>query len=203
MRGGGAQNCFVRPLALGLDAEMSADFFKGDLDLPATDEPGEDVARISVEVGRQEGLRVEFAGRIADQEPTDRHRIDAAAIPQRGSGSDLDKAVGPAVPQANAAALPRQPAIRKDGGELFVRFAFLGRSPPTLVLWWRDVEQLGIHAQAGDDADVATNCIEELYRCERTVGDQDNIASGEPATDLQGRLAGPVEQGLGRPPVAD
>src|SRR5215831_15523777 len=74
-----------------------------------------------------------------------------------------------------------QGSLRSVRTALFERLAFLGRSPPTLVLWWRHVEQLGIHAQAGDDADVATNCIEEFYRCERTVGDQDNIASGEPA----------------------
>jgi hypothetical protein len=41
---GGAQDRLVGPLALGLDAEMGADFLGGDLDLPTADESGEDVA---------------------------------------------------------------------------------------------------------------------------------------------------------------
>jgi hypothetical protein len=94
----GPKNCLVGPLALGFDAEMGADFLEGDLDLPAADEPVEDVARISVAVGCQEGLRVEFAGGIADEKPADRHWRHAAMIPQRSAGCDLDDAVGSAVP---------------------------------------------------------------------------------------------------------
>ena len=44
-----------------------------DLDLPAADEPGEDVAWMGVEIGRQEGLRFELPRGIADEEPADRH----------------------------------------------------------------------------------------------------------------------------------
>ena len=50
------------------------------------------------EVGCQEGLRFELAGWIADQEPADRHRRHAAAIPQCGARCDLDDAIGSAVP---------------------------------------------------------------------------------------------------------
>ena len=57
----GAEDRLVGPLTLGLYAEMSADFLEGDLDLPATDEPGEDVTGTRVDIGGEEGLRVEFA----------------------------------------------------------------------------------------------------------------------------------------------
>jgi len=36
-------------LALGFDAEVSVGFLEHDFDLPATDEPGEDVARMSTQ----------------------------------------------------------------------------------------------------------------------------------------------------------
>jgi len=47
---------------------MSAGFLEGDFDLPATDEPGEDIARTDVEIGSQEGLRLEFAFGIANEQ---------------------------------------------------------------------------------------------------------------------------------------
>ena len=51
---GGAQDGVVGPLTLGLDAEVSADLRKGDLDLPAADEPSKNVMAMSNKVGRQE-----------------------------------------------------------------------------------------------------------------------------------------------------
>src|SRR6266436_2518572 len=57
----GAKDRLVGPLALGFDAEMSAHFLEGDFDLPETDEPREYVTRMSVEIGCQECLRIEFA----------------------------------------------------------------------------------------------------------------------------------------------
>ena len=80
-----AKDRLVGPLTLGLYAEMSANFRECYFDLPATDEPGEDVAGTSVEVGGEEGLRFELAFGIADEKPTDRHRGHGAAIPQRGA----------------------------------------------------------------------------------------------------------------------
>src|SRR5215472_4427982 len=104
---GGAPDGVVGPLTLGLDAEMSADLLKGDLDLPAADEPGKNVVGMRIEVGGQERLRGEFAARIADEKPADRNWRNAAAIPQRGAGCELDDAIGPPVPQADPVALLR------------------------------------------------------------------------------------------------
>ena len=66
-RRGGAQNGEVGPLALSFDAEMSAGVLEGDLKLPAGDKPLEDIDGSGVEIGTEEGLRHEFAERIADQ----------------------------------------------------------------------------------------------------------------------------------------
>src|ERR1700758_3987054 len=102
---------------------MSADFLEGDFDLPAPDEPSDDIAGIDAGVGGKEGLRLEFGGRIADQEPADGHWLDAAAITPRGAAGDLDGGVGPAIPLTDATALPRDPAILDDGGELLLWFS--------------------------------------------------------------------------------
>jgi hypothetical protein len=54
----GAQDCFVGPLPLGFDSQMSADLFECDIDLPATDEPSNDVTGTGIEIGGEEGLSV-------------------------------------------------------------------------------------------------------------------------------------------------
>src|SRR6195256_586493 len=164
---------------------MSSHFCKCDLDLPATDEPNENVARTSVEVGGEESLRFELAFGIADEKPADRHRRDAGAIPHGGAGGDFDKAIGSAVPETDAVALPRNFAILDDGGQLLQRFT-LDRSPAAAfaLLRWK-VEQVGIETQARDDTDIVANRGEEFDGCERAVTDQDNIAIGKPAMDLQ------------------
>jgi hypothetical protein len=48
----------------------------------------------------------------------------------------------------------------------------------------REVEQVGIEAQAGDDTDMAANFGKEFDGCKRAIGNQDNIAIREPAVDL-------------------
>src|ERR1700689_442195 len=59
----------VADAAGGVSANLGKRYF----DLPATDEPGEDVSWISIEIGCQERLRLEFALGFADEKPTDRH----------------------------------------------------------------------------------------------------------------------------------
>jgi hypothetical protein len=149
-----------------------------------------------VEVGRQKRLRGEFAARIADEKPADRNWRNAAAIPQRGAGCDLDDAIGAAVPQADPVALPDDFAILEDGGKLFVGLASDRRAAAPFALGWREMEQIGIEAQAGDDADMVADGGKEFDGREGAVGDQDNGSIGQPAVDLQRGLASPVEQGF-------
>src|ERR1700681_2745460 len=116
---------------------MGAGFLEGDFDLPATDEPGEHIARTGVEIGSQEGLRVEFAFGIANEQPADRHRRRAAAIPDGGAAGDFDEAVGSAVPETDAVALPGDFGIVEDGGELFQALAFDRRAATAVSLFRR------------------------------------------------------------------
>src|ERR1700687_2184846 len=126
---------------------MSANFRECYFDLPATDEPGEDVAGTSVEVGGEEGLRFELAFGIADEKPTDRHRGHAAAIPHRGATGDIDGAVGSAVPETDAVALPGDFAILNEGGQLFVGLAFDRRSAAAFGLLRRGGGTTGVGGQ--------------------------------------------------------
>src|SRR3974377_1329575 len=193
----GTQDRLVGPLTLGFDAEMGADFLEGDFDLPAAHEPGENVARTGVEIGGEEGLRFEFTFGIAHEQPADRHRRHAAAIPDRGAAGDLDEAIGSSVPQTDAAALPADVAVLEDGGELFQALAFDRRPATAFMLLRRKGEQVGIEAQPCDDTNMVAHRGEEFDGRERAVGDQADVAVGEPAVDLQGSLPGPIEQRLG------
>src|ERR1700683_5623833 len=68
-RRGGAPDPEVAPLPLGFDAEMGTDFLEGHFQLPTRDEPLKDVDGSRIEAGAEEGLRRQFADRIADGHP--------------------------------------------------------------------------------------------------------------------------------------
>ena len=64
---GGAQNCEIGPLPLGLDAEVTANLGQSDLDPPAPDEPAQDLRGFGLEVGAQEGSLPPSASRTSTQ----------------------------------------------------------------------------------------------------------------------------------------
>jgi hypothetical protein len=95
-------------------------------------------------------------------------------------------------------ALPGEFGIFEDGGELFQGLASDRAAAGTFAFWRRDIEQVGIEPQTGDDTDMAADGREKVDRRERTVGDQHDVAIGKPAVNLEGGLPGPIEQLLGR-----
>ncbi len=70
--GGGARDSLIGPLALGLDAEVAADFGEGDLGAPAANEPAQDIEWICREIGAQKGLWAELILAVAHQHVADR-----------------------------------------------------------------------------------------------------------------------------------
>ena len=78
---------------------------------------GLNVSGASIEVGGEESLRLEFACRIANEKPTDWHWRHSAAIPDGGAAGDFDEAVGSAVPETDAVALPGYLGILEDGAQ--------------------------------------------------------------------------------------
>jgi hypothetical protein len=85
----------------------------------------------------------------------------------------------------------------EEGGEFFLGLALDRRSASAFAHLRREVEQVGIEAQARDDTNMVADGGEEFDGRKRAVGDQNNIAIGKPAVDLQGGLTGPIEQRLG------
>ncbi len=94
-----------RPLPLCLDAEMTTDLGEGDLDRPAPDEPAENVERIGREIGAQEGLRFEFAERIAHQDVADGNTT-ARMVSQSSAGNNLHHPFAVAVPSRHQQRAP-------------------------------------------------------------------------------------------------
>src|ERR1700730_6307042 len=113
----GAHDREVGPLALGFDAKMVAAFLERDLELPARDEPLEDIDRSGSEIGAEEGLRCKLAARIAGQHPSDGHGGEAAVVPDRGAGGDLDETIGAAVPESDGVTLPDGIGVLQDLAE--------------------------------------------------------------------------------------
>ena len=67
----GTSNRLVRPLALGFNAQMSTNFFKGDFKLPALHKPFSNLEGSISQGCTQYGDRVVFAERVADQHPSE------------------------------------------------------------------------------------------------------------------------------------
>ena len=108
----------LRPLALGLDAEVAADLFLGHFHLPAQHEPAQDLGRVGGQVGAQQRLRVELrrrGSRMSTQRM--RHGREAAVIPDRRLRDDLDGARPRAVPVGDGDGRPEGRRVGQAGGQ--------------------------------------------------------------------------------------
>ena len=85
-------------MTLGLDAQMSADFLKGHLHLPAPQEPLQNLSGRLVELSAEQRAGFELALGISHQHPTDRDWRQAGAIPDGGAGSQFYQALTLPIP---------------------------------------------------------------------------------------------------------
>src|SRR5581483_12186245 len=121
----------VRPLPLGLDAEMSPDRAEDDVERPARDEPGDDLGWRHDRVGTEQGLRLERLGRIAEQHPAQRDGRLTGVIPEGGAGRGLHLSDPAAVP-GDARRLPGSVRIEqasREGGLARTRDAWAPFGP--------------------------------------------------------------------------
>ena len=88
----------VRPLALGLHAQVSPHLLKGDLQLPAQDKPFQDPRRVRRRIGAEQGLGSEFALWVPDQDPAQGHRRLARAVPDCRLRREFHRAGSAVVP---------------------------------------------------------------------------------------------------------
>lgn len=80
---GGSLDRQIRPLALSFYPEMGSYFGKGDLDLPTSDEEGENVLRRKVGIRAEECLQWPEGAWITNEHPPERHNFAGGTIPKR------------------------------------------------------------------------------------------------------------------------
>jgi len=78
----GTGNGPLRPLALRFDAQMRADFMEGDFHLPAPGKPEQDLDRIGLLVGAEQGLGRKLAQGIADEHPANGRGDKPRVVPE-------------------------------------------------------------------------------------------------------------------------
>ncbi|MBN1449431.1 MAG: hypothetical protein JW963_00300 [Anaerolineales bacterium] len=84
----GALDGAVGPLALGFEAEESAQFFEGDFDISAQSEADDDLSDRNMRIRAEESGRVETVFWTAYRHPTDSNRVLAWCMPK---GQTTDK----------------------------------------------------------------------------------------------------------------
>ena len=92
-RGRGAQDRPVRPLPLGLHAQMLTDLVKGHFRLPAQHEPLDNLHRVHLQVRAQKRLGLEVAFRITNEHPADWQGRLTTMKPHRRLRDDLNPAL--------------------------------------------------------------------------------------------------------------
>ena len=151
----GARDGLVRPLPLGLDAEVPARLLEGDLEPPAQDEPAQDLRRVAVSgrcTGRPAARTCPPGSRTSTQRigTTGRPAWYQTAVPETIS----TVALAPAVPVRHADPPPgrvrlgaRRSAERRQALALAAAGGRLARPARRCRL-----VQAGVEAQAGDDS---------------------------------------------------
>src|SRR3954452_10127983 len=89
---GGACDGQIGPLALGLNAQMRPGLLERGLHLPTLNKPAQDLVRVLVGIGAEQGLRVEPAERVTHQPPADRNDGQSSMAPDRGAGAQVNGA---------------------------------------------------------------------------------------------------------------
>src|SRR5258708_31807639 len=86
---------------------MGADFVEGHLNLPALDEPLEDLLRLLFGIGAKQRERVKTAEWVANQNPGNGNWREATVIPDGRAAGVLDLASNGAIPVGNGELDPR------------------------------------------------------------------------------------------------
>src|SRR5215472_3089241 len=162
------------------------------LDRPAANKPAENVERISIEIGRQKGLRLEFTGDVANQHIAYRYTA-AGMMPDSGGGEDVDQSLVTTIPAGDFEAAPRGLATGEALSQARLAFPDDARTAVSPRFpRWRRIEQPCVETQPGDHTYPLTNRLEELNGSETAVGNPDNAPIGKPPCQLKQHLSGPI-----------
>src|SRR4051812_37609998 len=126
---------------------MATGFLEGGLNPPAADEPAQDVHRVGVQVGAQEGLWLFLTLWIAHQHPADRH-LHAGVMPERRARGDVKALLGAAIPAVEADPMPARGRVLQPLSQAWLPSPF-DPWPPTRAghPWWGRLIQTGVEPQ--------------------------------------------------------
>ncbi len=178
-----------RARALGLDAEVAAVLDKRHLDRPAADKQAQHVQRIGGLVRAEESLRLELAGRVADEHLSDRHLL-AVVIPERRAGDDVELAFALPILARDREALPLCFGV---GQALeLCQLARAGHARASLgagQVWRGRFEQAGVEPQPGDYGHMPEHGGEQLDDgVAAAVDDGHDLSVGQPACEQDQQL---------------
>ena len=101
-----AQDRQVRPLSLGLHAQLSTHFMKSDFDLPASYKPLDDLLGRNGKISAKQSLGLEDLFGIPDNDPTDGQRRLSRVEPDRCLGANFNPSLFLAIPLLGSETFP-------------------------------------------------------------------------------------------------
>ncbi len=180
----------------------AARVLEGDLDLPAPDEPPEDVDGIGGDVSAEECLGFEVAGGIAHQYPAYRHRR-TAVVPDGGVGGDVEDLGPVSIPVGHRDRAPDGLHVVQPALEFGQPRALDGLASTFTGLALRGwAEQIGIESQTADHGHAGAHSRQKIKRGKGAVADHDDPAVGQPPANTEDGLPSPVGQRRPRRPSA-
>ena len=116
-------------------------------------------------------------------------------VPERGAGGDVEAADGASIPAVDGDPAPGRARIAHPLCKAGQPCPLHRWSAPHFRAARRGrLAQTGIEAQAGDDGEVRREVAQQRDGREAAVGHRDDAPPGQPARDLQQRLAAPVRE---------
>ena len=174
---------------------MRSHLLEGNLQLPAQHKPFENLHRFHGQVSAQQSLCGEFALGVPNQDPAQGHRRLARAVPDRRLRCEFHRADRAVVPGCRRGG-PGHGGQVQECLQCWQPLAFQRR--PTVLTgltgWGRFIKG-GVQAQAGDEGNGLSQrlaAVEQVQHGVAAVAHQRQGAVGQPATQLQDHLPGPV-----------
>jgi len=148
-------------LPLGLETEVSADLLESHFDLPALDEPSQDLIGSLQWIGAEQREGIKAGQRITDQNPANGEWFEPSVVPDGGPGNILHLTSDSAIPVVDGQLGPRGPFRLETLLQLGQAFSDeAGTTGSFGSAGRRRIEQTGIGAESGDTSDRAAERLQ-------------------------------------------
>lgn len=188
----------IRPLALRFHTQVGAHFVESHFHPPAHHKPPHHLRRLDRQIRAQQGLSLETAFGISDQNPPDGQGWQAVMKPDCRIGDDLNHFRTFSVPVWDHQFLPGGLRGVQNLLQGWQSRTLLARSAPLACFWsqHRAVERR-IQAKTGDQTNRfgrLGHSPQEIDRGKAGIGQHHQPPTGQPTLHLEKHLASPVGQ---------